>query len=315
MKRIFTIILGLIFIVVLSACSVKEDTAEMLSLGKEKTVGKDIQMEDITDFYYTEENINYGAYYQRYRFYVEEGKHMFFHETRERKDDYGPCTEEDTTKIGTLELTDDQWSQFYDFVNGGIVTAREDSADAGGTGPWLYLYWTNDKGVYQQFSFESYDTEARFEDFCISLVQGDHEETSDPGSPEDCITNDNLLFDYYEATVATVGGDESKEYCLYSYSDSQMVLARYDKTEDSEETMIFCTVPASVLDDCMDQVNRYQMQKWENGTGLDGKRYVVKFMDGNELKRVSSDDMPENGREAFLSIDDILGTAWSQYYQ
>ena len=28
-----------------------------------------------------------------------------FHETRERKNDYGPCTEDDTTLIGTIELT------------------------------------------------------------------------------------------------------------------------------------------------------------------------------------------------------------------
>ena len=127
-------------------------------------------MEDITDFYYTEENINYNAFYQRYRFYVEDGKYYFFHERRERKDDYGWCTEDDTVLIGTVELTDDQWSSFYGFVDGGTVSEREDSADAGDDGPWLYLYWKNDKDKYQEFSFSSYDSEKKFVDYCVFLI-------------------------------------------------------------------------------------------------------------------------------------------------
>ena len=55
-------------------------------------------------------------------------------------------------------------------MKGGTVTAREDSAESGGTGPWLYLYWTNDKSKYQQFSFESYATEAKFEEFCLTFA-------------------------------------------------------------------------------------------------------------------------------------------------
>ncbi len=142
----------------------------------------------------------------------------------------------------------------------------------------------------------------------------DQPENNGSGSPEDCITNENLLFDYYEATVATVGGDESKEYCLYKYTDTGLVLAAYSKTEDSEETMVFCTVPTSVLDDCMDLVKKYKMREWTDGSGLRGMKYVVKFMDEGEFKRVSSDDMPENGREAFDAIRGVLGTAWGQYY-
>lgn len=134
-----------------------------------KKVGTDIKMEDINDFYFTKENINYGAYYQRYRFYVEDGKHLFFHETRERKDDYGPCTEADTTKTGTIELTDEQWAEFYDLVDGGTVKAREESVEAGGDGPWTYLYWTNDQSKIQQFSFASYETQDAFVEFCLSL--------------------------------------------------------------------------------------------------------------------------------------------------
>ena len=134
------------------------------------TVGKDITSGDITDFYYTYENINYNAKYQRYRFYLEDGKYMFFHETRERIDDYGPATEADTTLSGNVELTDGQWEEFFDILKGGKVCAREDTAESGDSGPWLYLYWKNDRSNYQQYSFESYEKQLSFEKYCLELV-------------------------------------------------------------------------------------------------------------------------------------------------
>ena len=171
-RKLLPVITGMILCMALGACGEKEDT-EVSLLNKDKIVGTDIVYDDITDFYYTEENINFDAYYQRYRIYVENGKHMFFHETRERKNEYGPCTEDDTTLIGSIELSDDQWVQFCDLVKGGKVRAREDSADSGGTGPWLFLYWKNDKSKYQQFAFESYGRETEFEKYCVSLVKGE----------------------------------------------------------------------------------------------------------------------------------------------
>lgn len=170
MRKLLLLITGILTVAMLAGCTAKEDTEDVSLFSKKMIVGTDIDFDDINDFYYTEENINYDAYYQRYRFYVEDGKHMFFHETRERKDEYGPCTEEDTVQIGTIELSDDQWSEFTDLVKGGTVKAREDTADSGGSGPWLYLYWTNDKSKYQQFSFDSYGTEAKFEEFCLTLA-------------------------------------------------------------------------------------------------------------------------------------------------
>ncbi len=395
MRRLLLIITGIMFIAMLAGCTANEEAGEMSLLNKKMIVGTDIAFENINDFYYTEENINYGAYYQRYRFYVEDGKHLFFHETRERKNDYGPCTEEDTVQIGTIELSDDQWSEFTALINGGTVTARKDSADSGGSGPWLYLYWTNDKSKYQQFSFESYGTEAKFEEFCLMLapkddtvkyklkfsdsvfesertlyapgeevtvrydiiatdtdytfysndvdfeqkydggyvftfIMPDHDVTlnvksrnsmeydpeanisGESKSLKDCITNENIVFDYYEATVATVDGDESTEYVLYGYDDAVMVLALYRKKGDSEETMDYCPVPAYVLDNCMELVRKYNMQDWEEGTGLSGKKYVVKFSDNGKMIRVSSDQMPDNGVEAFDAIGSVLSEEWRE---
>ena len=169
MKRSFAVAAVIVLILLLSGCAGGKEPGVSL-FSREKTVGKDILMEDITDFYYTEENINFNAHYQRYRFYVENGKYMFFHETRDRAGDYGWCTEEDTTAIGTLELTGEQWSAFYDLVCGGTVTARKDNADAGDSGPWYYLYWKNDGDKYQVYAFDSYDTEKKFVEYCLTLV-------------------------------------------------------------------------------------------------------------------------------------------------
>ncbi len=171
MRRFLSVIAGLLLGVMLTACGVGEDTGDMRLFSKNMIVGKDIMSDDITDFYFTEENINYNACYQRYRFYMEDGKHFFFHETRERKNDYGPCTEEDTTRTGTIELSDEQWSQFYSLVEGGIVKVRGESDEAGDTGPWLYLYWTNDKSKYQKFTFASYAEGQSFVEYCISLAE------------------------------------------------------------------------------------------------------------------------------------------------
>ncbi len=185
MKKLGMIIIAMMLAVVMAGCGAQEEPADMSLFNSGKTVGKDIAVEDITDFYYTVEDINYDAYYQRYRFYIEDGKHIFFHETRERPGDYGPCTEEDTTLTGTMELTDEQWAQFTDLVSGGTVKARSDSAESGDTGPWLYLYWTGDNGKIQQFTFESYGKEAEFEEYCESLAAGGSEGTSATQSTPD----------------------------------------------------------------------------------------------------------------------------------
>ncbi len=390
MKRLILILTGIILAAMLAGCGVKENTVEVPLFDKQMIVGTNIAFDDITDFYYTKENINYDAYYQRYRFYVEDGRHLFFHETRVRPGDYGPCTEKDTIQIGTIELSAEQWTQFCDLVSGGAVKARSESADSGDSGPWLYLYWTNDRSKYQQFSFDSYEKEAEFEEYCVALeskimyrlsfnrsgfetektmyapgeevtvrydiiatdtdysfysndvefrqeydggyvftfVMPDHnvalnvksrntmeydpdaniENTS--GNLKDHITNENMVFDYYEAVEATVGGDESTEYVLYEYDDTQLILARYNKEEDSEETMDYCLVSSSVLDDSMELVRKYKMANWKKGTGLRGMTYVVRFMNDGEMVRISSDDMPEDGSEAFNAIREVLSGEW-----
>ena len=134
-------------------------------------VGTDILQEDITEFFYTYENINYNAMYQRYHFYPENGEFVFFHERRERPDEYGPAGEEDVTRKGTIILTDDEQAVFFDLIRNGTVESRKESASSGDRGPWTYLYWNGDESVYQQYSFPSYSVRKDFEEFCESLAE------------------------------------------------------------------------------------------------------------------------------------------------
>ncbi len=143
------------------------------SRGEETITNRAIPLEDVTDFYYTYENINFNAYFQRYRFYREDGKYYFLHETRERPGQYGPATEADVKRAGTFEITAEEWKDFLAYLKDGTVSAKTDSAASGGSGPWTFLYWKNDKGRDRAFAFPDHDTRNRFEAFCASLAQGE----------------------------------------------------------------------------------------------------------------------------------------------
>lgn len=130
-----------------------------------------IPVGDVTDFYYTYENINYNAFYQRYRFYVEDGKYMFHHETRERPGDYGWTTEEDITAEGTYELSEADWMRVMALLQNGKVSERnDDDVVDGDDGPWTFIYWKGDKDTIQVFNFASYGDRSAFVKFCEELA-------------------------------------------------------------------------------------------------------------------------------------------------
>ena len=130
-------------------------------------VGVDIRPEEVTEFYYTVATSTYPPHDQRYRFYKEDGAYKFFHETREG--DHLPLTEADATVSGTIGLSGDQWSDFLVLIAGGEVVARQEHLEDGASDPWLYLYWTGDKGDIQEFSFATAAERFRFGEFCESL--------------------------------------------------------------------------------------------------------------------------------------------------
>ncbi|MBQ6019603.1 MAG: hypothetical protein IJL26_05415 [Clostridia bacterium] len=170
-KRLLPFLLCLPIALLVGGCGGRGSKGLFSALKPEKVVGDDIQAEDITEFVYTFENINYNAKYRRYRFFTEDGKYLFFHETRERPDEYGPTTPEDTTASGTVELTGEEWDSFFETLRGGTVRKRKDGTETGGYGPWTYLYWKNDKNKYRQFEFRDPSARFAFEALCVSLAE------------------------------------------------------------------------------------------------------------------------------------------------
>ena len=140
-----------------------------VAAGAEMTVGREICPEDITDFYWTTDASVYPPMYQRYRFCVEDGVRLFYHESR--RGGGWPQTEEDIADSGTKVLTEDEWTVFWDCLCGGEVRVRSEEVLDGDDGPWMYLYWTGDRGEYQEFSFASPAESAAFLKLCSGLVQ------------------------------------------------------------------------------------------------------------------------------------------------
>lgn len=139
----------------------------MVLLNRTYVVGKSIQPQSVTQFYHTVSTTTNPAQYQRYHFYEENGAHFFFHETR--MGNHWPLTEEDAAVKGIVQLTDAQWAQLLELLDGGSVCRRGETAVSGGSGPWMYLYWTGDRGKVQEFAFASQEKEAAFEEFCLKL--------------------------------------------------------------------------------------------------------------------------------------------------
>lgn len=169
MKKTAIILLCLLLMLPTAACKKTEPQCEQPTAPKDGVyvVGEHIHTTKITDFYYTVATSTYPPFYQRFRFYAEDGAYKFFHEIREG--DHFPLTEADATVSETVTLTAEQWNEFLDCVDGGRVIARQENLDSGDDGPWLYLYWTGDPGDVQQFTFASYSARLAFEALSESL--------------------------------------------------------------------------------------------------------------------------------------------------
>lgn len=170
MKKTMLPVLCILLGFMLASCGKESKGADPVSPDEaEEKAG--LEAENFRDFYYTEENINYNAFYQRYRVYDEDGKHMFFHETRQVENDYGPATEKDTTLKGCFELTKEEWEKFLGFLERGSASSRQDDPVDGDSGPWLFLYLKDGDPEGYVYSFSTCGTLKEFEDWCALLVE------------------------------------------------------------------------------------------------------------------------------------------------
>lgn len=164
MKQVLIVAAAFCLAVLLFGCT--DNSAERIT-------DMNISIENIAQFYYTYDNINYNARYQRYRFYVEDEKYMFYHETREKKGKYGPTTEEDITSSGTLELSEKEWAEVFALLKDGTAKKKTESIDDGSAGPWTYIYLKDDKNSQIEYMFASFEAKKNFEDFCAELADSE----------------------------------------------------------------------------------------------------------------------------------------------
>ena len=160
MKRLVSALFALLLLLTVG-CASESSPEEMI-------VGEEIAFEELTDFYYTCDASTDPPHYQRYRFYTEDGKRYFYHETREGGG--WPQTEEDITLSGTVELTDAQWTAFCHLLRGGTASCREEHLDDGDAGPWLFIYWNGGEEEGREYVFASLSEETAFEEFCAALA-------------------------------------------------------------------------------------------------------------------------------------------------
>ena len=160
-KKTMGIMIGIIIVVLVA------DLLLYIAGNRERTVGKSIAAEEITEFYYTLSSSTNPPQYQRYHFYKDAGRLWFYHEKREGK--RWPLTESDITLGGKKELTEEEWDVFVALLEGGRVKKRAETASAGSRGPWMYLYWNGDRSKFQEFSFASPGAQSAFEEFCGEL--------------------------------------------------------------------------------------------------------------------------------------------------
>ncbi|MBO4313431.1 MAG: hypothetical protein J5838_03985 [Desulfovibrio sp.] len=151
----------------LAAAAVILGFAPMNPFARTKTVGTDVGIGDVTEFYYTYSTSTNPPEYQRYRFYLKEGKPAFHHERREG--DRWPLTEKDVTVSGGRHLSGQEWAEFFDTLKGGTVRNREEHTESGDSGPWLFLYWKGDRSKCREFSFANYGSRLAFEALCSRL--------------------------------------------------------------------------------------------------------------------------------------------------
>ena len=120
---------------------------------------------------------------------------------------------------------------------------------------------------------------------------------------------DLMLVDYYDAVTGTDGGDRSYELVLNLTTDDSIRLDVYNASYGTEETCVSYYVDYGAVDESLDVIEKYKMNEWnqKDGIAIDGTVTVCRFiLPGGGFERVSSDNMPEDGTEAFSTVRQVL---------
>lgn len=117
---------------------------------------------------------------------------------------------------------------------------------------------------------------------------------------------DTMLVDYFERTVGTPEVQPFYELVMYTHTDDTALLVRYTDGGTEDERCDRYIVPLAAAQDAFNAIRDSGMDRWnerKDTVSLNGKMYVCKFPDGSGgYIRVSSERMPEDGRNAFYQV-------------
>lgn len=121
-----------------------------------------------------------------------------------------------------------------------------------------------------------------------------------------CRINIEMLVDYFEKNMAVPDDTSTYEIVLNSYTETEAQIDVYTKASESDsEVKKTYIVPISVIDEVFEIIDNYDMKNWNSETdnnSITGKLYVCKFLGSEEYIRTTSENMPENGVNAFKEI-------------
>lgn len=126
-----------------------------------------------------------------------------------------------------------------------------------------------------------------------------------------------LLVNYYCATAAAADGGDSLEYALYEAQQPDRVWLHVYVGQGEEETCTRYLVPRSALEEALAVIRGGDFASWNesDGIALDGARTVCRFRTENgDYIRVSTDHMPENGKEQLDAVGNTLAAYICEQY-
>ena len=177
-------------------------------------------------------------------------------------------------------------------------------------GEFLNPDYSEDRGFILRFTMPDHDAVLQ----CLSRNTMEY-----VPEPEAALPPDTMLIDCYSATAATVGGDGYRELVLYTTDGADLKLTVYEKeSEDREEREISYLVPREAADLCYSLIRAHDLRSWnelEDAEGITGAVSVCKFWDDGEYVRVSTEQMPGDGKEILREISDVLESYAREEYR
>ena len=171
------------------------------------------------------------------------------------------------------------------------------------------------KGYCIEFIMPAHDVTVTCDSWnSMVYVPEEPEEQPDEGPEEEPV----MLVDYYQATAAAAEGGGYYELVLYATEDPEMLqLTEYSKTdEEAAEQSRSCDVPAEVLAQCMEIIEKHELAQWAelpDGVSEDGLKLVCRFRGSDGVYyRAANECMPENGREVLEGIGAVLRSYMEQ---